>query len=69
MIDRYEQAPFDGVGEQALDVMPSPLQLRMVFFFDSVHAGVHFCATRHGAGDFLAEEEVGMAAKFFHRID
>ncbi len=49
--------------------MPAALQFRVVFFFDSIHARVHFCATRHGAGDFLAEEEIGIAAKFFHRVD
>ena len=69
VIHRNEQAAFDRIREQALDVRAAALQFDMVVFADSINAGVHFGAARHGAGDFFAEEEIGIAAQFFHRVD
>ena len=41
----------------------------MVVFPDSVDAGMHTGTARHGAGNFFAQEEVGIAAQFFDRVD
>ena len=69
MIYGDEEPIFDRIGEQALDVVAAPLQFDMVVFRDSIYAGVHFGTARHGAGDFFAQEEVGIAPQIFNGVD
>src|SRR6202050_1756758 len=61
MIYGNEELIFDRIGKQALDVMATALQFDMVAFPDSINARVHFSTARHGAGDFFAQEEMGIA--------
>ena len=69
MIDRHEQPLFHRIRQQTLDIGPPALQFDMVVFGYSIHAGMHLRAARHRAGDFFAQEEVGMMAQLFHGVD
>jgi len=69
VIDSYEQATLDCVGKQALDIVAAALQFDMVVFRNAINAGVHFRAARHRAGDFFAEEEIGITPQILYGIN
>jgi hypothetical protein len=67
MIHGYKQPVFQGVSEKAFHIRTPSLQFDVIAL--PIHAGMHFRAARHGARNFLAQKEIGIAPQLFDRID
>ena len=69
MVDTEEQIFFTQVSDQGKQVAAAALEFHMMAVFDAVDAHVQLRPAGGGAGDFLAEKEVGIAAQLLSAID
>src|SRR5579859_4416248 len=65
VVHAKEQTTLGEVGQQAYEVVTTPLNLDMLAFGEVVNTDVHSRAARHRAGDLFAQEEIGVAAQSF----
>jgi len=69
VIHRKEESALGEIHDERDKIVPTALNLGMVFLGDVIDAEVHLRAAGHADGDFLAEKEIGILAQGFCGID
>jgi hypothetical protein len=69
MIGGEEEAPFGEAREQPRQIVTATLDLDVITLANIQNANMNIRAAGHTAGDFLAQEEIGMLAEGFGAFD
>src|SRR4029077_2349355 len=69
VVHAKEQTTLGEIGQQAYEVVATPLNLDMLELGQVVNADVHSGAARHRAGDLFAEEEIWVGPQSFSGAD
>jgi len=69
VIDAEEEAALGEVHEERDEIVAALLELLVLAVGDVVHADVNFGATGHFAGEFFADEKIGVLTQLFGAFD
>jgi hypothetical protein len=69
VIDAEEKAPLGEIHQERDEIAAALLELEVLAVGDVVHADVDFGAAGHFAGEFFADEKIGVLAQLFGAFD